>query len=55
MGGTAGFAISPEGSIVLQVGRGIKGLDANEFALMLGTVGKFADDYDDTLRDEFYS
>ena len=55
MGGTAGFAISPEGSVVLQVGRGIKGLDANEFALMLGTVGKFADDYDDALRDEFYT
>jgi hypothetical protein len=55
MGGTAGFAISAEGSVVLQVGRGVKGLDANEFAMMLGTVGKFADDYDDALREEFYT
>jgi len=55
MGGTAGFAISADGSVVLQVGRGVKGIDADEFALMLGTVGKFADDFDDALRDEFYA
>ena len=55
LGGTAAFAISADGSIVLQVGRGVKGLDAGEFAIMIGTVGKFADDYDDQLRDEFYS
>ena len=55
MGGTAGFAIGPDGAVVLQVGRGVKGLDADEFGLMLGTVGKFADDYDDVLRDEFYA
>ena len=39
---------------MLQVGRGVKGLDAGEFAIMIGTDGKFADDYDDQLRDEFY-
>lgn len=55
MGGTAGFALAADGSVVLQSGRGIQGLDADEFRLMLGTVGKFADDYDDPLRDEFYS
>ncbi len=55
MGGTAGFAISADGSVVLQVGRGVKGIDSNEFALMLGTVGKFADDFDDVLKNEFYS
>ena len=55
MGGTAGFAISPDGSVVLQSGRGVKGLDADEFGLMLATVGKFADDFDDVLRDEFYA
>jgi len=54
MGGTAGFALAPDGAVVLQAGRGVKGLDADEFRLMLGTVGKFADDYDDPLRDEFY-
>lgn len=55
MGGTAGFAIAADGSVVLQSGRGVQGLDADEFRLMLGTVGKFADDYDDTLAAEFYS
>lgn len=54
MGGTAAFAVSADGSVVLQVGRGTNGLDSAEFALMLGTVGKFADDYDDALREEFY-
>ena len=54
MGGTAGFAIAADGSIVLQAGRGVQGLDADEFRLMLGTVGKFADDYDDALKAEFY-
>jgi hypothetical protein len=44
-----------DGSVVLQVGRGVKGLDAHEFGLMLGTVGRFADEYDDRLREEFYS
>ena len=54
LGGTAAFAISSEGAVVLQVGRGLQGLDADEFSMMLGTVGKFADDYDDKLRAEFY-
>ncbi len=55
MGGTAGFAIAADGSVVLQTGRGVAGLDAQEFALMLGTVGKFADDHDDALHGEFYA
>ncbi len=54
MGGTAALAVQRDGSVVLQVGRGVTGLDAGEFGLMLGTVGKFADEYDDKLRDEFY-
>jgi hypothetical protein len=55
MGGTAAFALQPDGAIVLQVGRGLAGLDAHEFGLMLGTVGRFADEYDDRLRAEFYA
>ncbi|MBT8495698.1 MAG: YbjN domain-containing protein [Deltaproteobacteria bacterium] len=55
LGGTASFAIQKNGSVVLQVGRGVKGLDADEFGLMLATVGKFADDYDDQLEADFYS
>jgi len=54
MGGTAGFALASDGSVVLQVGRGVVGLDAQEFGLMLGTVGKFADDHDEALKEEFY-
>ena len=54
MGGTATLALQRDGSVVLQVGRSLKGLDAHEFGLMLGTVGRFADEYDDRLRDEFY-
>lgn len=54
LGGTASFALQSNGSVVLQVGRGIRGLDAGEFGIMLGTVGKFADDYDDELEKEFY-
>ena len=55
MGGTATLAVQPDGSIVLQVGRGIKGLDSHEFGLMLGTVGRFADEYDNRLEEEFYT
>lgn len=55
LGGTAAFAVQPDGAVVLQVGRGIAGLDAQELGLMIGTVGKFADDWDDRLREEFYS
>jgi hypothetical protein len=54
MGGTCALALQRDGSVVLQLGRGVKGLDAHEFGVMLGTVGRFADDYDDALRSEFY-
>jgi hypothetical protein len=55
IGGTAAFAIHKNGTVVLQCGRTIQGLDSNELKLMLATVGKFADDYDDRLRHEFYT
>lgn len=55
MGGTAALSLQPDGAVVLQVGRGIKGLDSHEFGLMLGTVGRFADEYDNRLEDEFYT
>ncbi len=54
MGGTAAFAIHTDGSVVLQSGRGIAGLDPDELKLLLNTVGKFADDYDDILDKDFY-
>ena len=54
MGGTAAFAIQTDGSVVLQCGRGLDGLDPEELKLLLNTVGKFADDYDDILDKEFY-
>ncbi len=35
MGGMASFALQPDGWVVLQAGRAIKGLDATEFATMV--------------------
>lgn len=54
MGGTAAFAIQSDGSVVLQTGRGVEGLDPSELKLLLTTVGKFADHYDALLDKEFY-
>lgn len=54
MGGTAAFAIHADGSVVLQSGRGVAGLDPDELKLLLNTVGKFADDYDDILDKDYY-
>lgn len=54
MGGVASFAIQPDGWVVLHAGRSLKGMDAHEFKVMVRSVGKFADLYDDELFDEFY-
>ncbi|WP_428268628.1 YbjN domain-containing protein [Haliangium sp.] len=54
MGGVAGFALQPDGWIVLNAGRSVKGMDADEFKALVYTVGQFADTYDDQLFDEFY-
>ena len=55
MGGMASFAQQPDGWIVLQSGRALKGMDAQEFATMVSGVGRFADDLDDKLIAEFFS
>ena len=55
MGGMASFAIQPDGWVVLHAGRAVKGLDAAELATMVASVGKFADDFDDKLINEFYA
>lgn len=55
MGGMASFAIQPDGWVILHAGRAIKGMDANEFATMVAGVGRFADQFDDTLIAEFYA
>jgi hypothetical protein len=52
IGGTAAFALHKDGTVALQLGRGIDGLDANEFALMLGAGGQLADPYHDNLKSE---
>jgi hypothetical protein len=54
MGGMASFAIQPDGWVILHAGRPIKGMDAGEFATMVAGVGRFADQFDDTLIAEFY-
>ena len=55
MGGMAAFAIQPDGWVVLQAGRALKGIDAQEFATLVAGVGRFADQFDDTLIAEFYA
>ncbi|MEZ4360196.1 MAG: CesT family type III secretion system chaperone [Kofleriaceae bacterium] len=55
MGGMASFAVQGDGWVVLQAGRSIKGLDADELAVMVSGVGRFADQYDDELIAEFYA
>jgi Tir chaperone protein (CesT) family len=54
MGGMASFAIQDDGWVVLHAGRSVKGLDANELAVLITGVGRFADQYDDELIAEFY-
>lgn len=54
MGGMASFAIQPDGWVVLHSGRALKGLDGHELATMVAAVGKFADQFDDQLINEFY-
>lgn len=54
MGGIAAFAVQADGWTVLQAGRPIKGIDAEEFATLVVAVGKFADDLDDKLIREFF-
>ncbi len=55
MGGVAGFAIQPDGWIVLHSGRSVRGMDVDEFKALVRSVGDFADTYDDQLFDEFYA
>ena len=55
MGGMASFALQPDGWIVLQAGRALKGIDANEFMTLVAGVGRFADEFDDKLIAEFYA
>ena len=55
MGGIASFAIQPDGWVVLHSARALKGMDGHELATMIAAVGKFADQFDDTLIDEFYA
>lgn len=55
MGGMASFAVQADGWVVLHAGRALRGLDANEFAVLVSGVGRFADKFDDLLIAEFYS
>jgi hypothetical protein len=54
MGGMASFAIQPDGWVILHSGRAIKGIDGQEFANLVAGVGRFADQFDDQLIQEFY-
>ena len=54
MGGMASFALQPDGWVVLHAGRAIRGLDAEEFAVLVTAVGRFADQFDDKLVADFF-
>ena len=54
MGGMASFALQPDGWVVLHAGRALKGIDGQEFATLVAGVGRFADQFDDQLINEFY-
>jgi hypothetical protein len=55
MGGMASFAMQSDGWVVLHAGRSVKGLDAQELAVLITGVGRFADQFDDELIAEFYT
>lgn len=55
MGGMASFAIQPDGWVVLQAGRALKGIDGEEFMTLVAGVGRFADEFDDKLIAEFFA
>ena len=54
MGGMASFALQPDGWVVLHCGRALRGLDPEEFAVLVTAVGRFADQFDDRLIADFY-
>lgn len=55
MGGVVNFAIQPDGWVVLHSGRDLKGMDAEELAIVLGALGRYADELDDVLIAEFFA
>ncbi len=55
MGGMAAFAVQDDGWVVLHAGRPLKGLDGDEFATLVSSVGRFADQFDDQLAAEFFA
>ena len=55
IGGMAAFALQPDGWVVLHAGRALKGIDGHEFATLVAGVGRFADQFDDQLIEEFYA
>jgi hypothetical protein len=55
MGGMASFALQPDGWTVLQAGRALRGIDPQEFAVLVSGVGRFADQFDDLLIGEFFA
>lgn len=55
LGGVANFAIQPDGWIVMNGGRDVQGMDADEFGTLVRGVAGAADHFDNLLLDEFYS
>jgi len=55
LGGVASFALQADGWVVLQSGRDVNGMDAEEFGILLRTVAEHADRYDGMLYQEFFA
>jgi len=55
MGGMASFAIQSDGWVVLHAGRALKGIDPEELSVLVSSVGRFADQFDDQLIAEFFA
>ena len=55
LGGVASFAIQLDGWVVLHGGRDVRDMSAHEFAVLVTTVAREADHYDDVLIGEFFA
>ena len=55
LGGIASFAIQPDGWVVINGGRDVTGMDADEFKSLVLAVAQAADYFDNVLLEQFYS
>ncbi|MEM9491717.1 MAG: YbjN domain-containing protein [Myxococcota bacterium] len=54
LGGVANFALQDDGWVVLHAARDVHGMDAEEFNVVVRTVARYADQFDDELARTYY-